>query len=291
MGVIFALLGGLFKSVATVARKALTEDIDTLWLAWLIQLVAVAGFLVIHLSTRPIAELGSVAVGLWMQVIVIGLCGFFAQYFNLKAISLADLSELVPLYSLVPVVTMFIAAIFIGELPHLFGGLGVIFITCGAYYLNINVNDKHIFDPLKNVLRKKSSQYVSITVLAWGITPVVDRFATSNYNSISWATVATISVFVYMSVALLIRQIVAPRELKRPNLKLVLVVGIGIGLGYLMSVLAVNLMLASYAVAIRRMDIIFTIILSWIFLHDPLAIKRLKGASIMVIGAIIVALS
>lgn len=291
MGILFALLGGFFKSISTVARKKLTNDKDTLWLAWLIQFVATIGFVLLHLMLRPSSELVATAQDLWPQMLIIGFSGFFAQYFNLKAIRLAALSELVPLYSLVPIVTLLAAAITIGELPSYLGILGIFLITAGAYFLNIDKADKNIFDPLLNIARKKSSQYVSITVLCWGITPVVDRYSTTAHNPISWATLATISVLMVMSIALAFRQIAVPKKLIVPDVKLIFLVGAGIGLGYLMSVLAVNLVLASFAIAIRRMDIIFTMVMSWMFLHDPMAIKRLKGAGIMVVGAIIVALS
>ena len=291
VGILFALLGGFFKSVSTVARKKLTNDRDTLWLAWLIQFVATIGFILLHLALRPFSELISTAQDLWPQMLIIGFSGLFAQYYNLKAIRLADLSELVPLYSMVPIVTLFVAAITIGELTSYLGIFGIFLITVGAYFLNIGKADTHLFDPILNIARKKSSQYVFVTVLCWGITPVVDRYSTTAHNPISWATLATISVMLVMSLVLALRQMVAPKKLAIPDIKLIFLVGAGIGLGYLMSVLAVNLVLASFAIAIRRMDIIFTMVMSWMFLHDPMAIKRLKGAGIMVIGAIIVALS
>lgn len=129
MGIWFAVLSALMASVNSALLKRYRYE--PLWLAWISSL---STFLAVSLWLLVTGE------GRWTQGMVFPLVGSLllnalAIYLYITAISIEDLSLVIPISTLGPVITLVTGPLINREIPSWWGVLGVLVSSLGAYKL------------------------------------------------------------------------------------------------------------------------------------------------------------
>ena len=97
-------------------------------------------------------------------------------YFYYRSIGAGELSEVLPIMSLIPVLTLVSAWFLRGEEPTLWGVIGIIFITTGIYVLHFE-KPADLGLPLKALVYSRPSRHMLYVSLILGLATSFDKLA------------------------------------------------------------------------------------------------------------------
>jgi drug/metabolite transporter (DMT)-like permease len=123
--------------VRRTTEKSLSSKVDSLAMSWLQQLFAMP-FIVAALFFAPFFAPTELSGRFWTYMGVYAVCCAIDVYCYFKAISLADISYVAPLLSLVAVGNVVGAYFVLGQKPTAWGLLGAALIVCGAFLIHKN---------------------------------------------------------------------------------------------------------------------------------------------------------
>jgi uncharacterized membrane protein len=128
-----------------------------------------------------------------------------------------------------------------------------------------------------------------LVAFIWSITSNIDKIGVQHSNPIFWA----ISVNVFLSVLLF--PVMILKSQKRSvqisgNLKSLVPIGLFTALTFIFQMTAISLTLVPYVISIKRTSAIFCIIYGYFFFKETRIKERLLGASIMILGVLLIAL-
>jgi drug/metabolite transporter (DMT)-like permease len=118
-----------------------------------------------------------------------------ATQLNLEALKREDLSYIAPLNAFVPVFTLIIGTVFLGETPPKFGLVGVLVVVIGAYIISIKPEKINWYDPLKRLVMSAGAQLSIGVALCYAINTVLLKTLSNNgYSSFVVLYVTTLAV-------------------------------------------------------------------------------------------------
>lgn len=289
MWFLYALIGAFGKSYSGFFRKRLAENITGvmfIWLSYSITLTVLTPYMFFRLDEV-------VDIFLSAPIVLIGasVSVMIATLMNLEALKREELSYIAPLNAFVPIFTLVIAAVTLGENPPMVGTLGILAIFAGAYVINLRPNRVRWYDPLRHLFTNIGALLSIGVALLYAINTVFLKEATNRgfdyfvimyaFTIIGWLMLVHVPLF------------------QRENIKQVLkqskvnIAGAALSsfAGSFFHILAVGGSFASYAASIRRFDSVISVGLGWRYLSETNIKNKLIGALLMIIGAIIIALS
>jgi drug/metabolite transporter (DMT)-like permease len=227
--------------------------------------------------------------GFYLHMGASGMLDTIAAVLAFAAIRMSSISLIAPMGSFGPVFTTFIAIFALHEVPTLPKFLGIILVVVGAYLLNVVSVKKGIMEPFKKLFSDKGVLLFLIANLLWGITPIFQKkaiFETSPQIPLFASLMGFVFGFIFLSPFAFKKTVKSIKKLK-PHLNLFIINGIGTAFSQAAAFTAFALVFVSYASSIFRLSSLFTIILGAIFLKEKDIAEKLLGASVMVIGTIL----
>lgn len=287
IGILFALLGGLVKSLADlVFKKSLQKGTSEYILAWARFAFAVP-FLLIILFFIEIPKMDST---FWIVVFIGALLDVLAIYLYLRAINISPLSLAIPMLGLTPLFIILTSFLFIGELPSLIGLVGIIIVVIGVYVLGINTGKSGILAPFKSLTSEKGVLLMLIVAFIFSIIPNMQKIGTL-HSSVIFVTI------VYIILAALIctsytfyKSRKSFKEISHNKITFLLL-GIFTICEIFFLLFAFNHILVNYAISIKRLSILFSVLFGFIFFKEKSIKSRLTGAIIIIMGIILIAFS
>lgn len=288
MWAFLALGAAVLTSFNPILYKRMLRDADSLVVVWGVTLLALPllGLFTLVLSSQfPRLD--------WLFAIgILGSAGLnaVAHLASMKALKLADVSLVTPLLIFSPVFTVLISAIFLGEIPTVRGLSGVGFVLIGAYWLNYHPGTGWM-TPFKTLVLTPGVTLVLLAGLLWAITPLFEKVAilhTQPENPRFAAFVSTSLLVLILTPAVMSRGKPAIGKLslhRREFLLAGLIAGTAPVLGYT----AYSLGFVGYVTTLFKLSTLLTILWSSLFLNEQGLTKRLPAATLMVIGAILIA--
>lgn len=128
-------------------------------------------------------------------------CVAFLLY--LRAIQISEISSVVPLIAFTSMFLLIISPIMIGEIPTVYGFIGVVLIIAGSYILNIEKGQRKLTEPLKRLLTNKGSRLMLLTAFIWSITSNIDKIGIKNSSPLFWVISEKIVILIIVSIILL----------------------------------------------------------------------------------------
>jgi len=116
-------------------EKGLSSKVDSLAMAWLQQLFALP-FIMLTLFFAHFYMPQELSSNFWAYMAVYVVCCAVDIYCYFKALSMADISYVAPLLSLVAVGNIVGAYVVLGQVPSWWGFLGAVLIVAGAYTIH-----------------------------------------------------------------------------------------------------------------------------------------------------------
>ncbi len=281
--VIIALLSGLSRAFMNVVAKK-TIRLSDEYVTVFSQTLFASVILFFFLLYRGIPEIKQ---PYYLAVVVFSTVIGFAAILYMKSIKYADLSKSVPMLALTPVFLIPIGFLINKEMPNLYGIIGILLIFAGAYGLNFEKRKQGILYPFKELIVNKGSRYMLIVSFLWAITASMGKVGIVNSSPTFFTTTGIFGSSIVLLPFLLVKSKNILPKIKH-NLKGLFFVGFFHGLQELLSSIAVTLTLVSYAIAVKRMNLLFSIILGFLFFKEKGFKQSMVAGSLMVLGVIVI---
>lgn len=286
--IILSQLSALTNSIRTVLLKKTTLKCSpniSIWILLLFSQIVLLPIVII----KGFPELNQ---SFWIYFSLRILVDTFALYFYGKAIKLGEVSKINPLSAISPVIVL-LSSIFINnEIPSLMGAIGITIISIGIYWLNTaKITTKDIFSPFKNILLDKSSFFMAISAFFWGLMPTLSKPAIENSSVEFYTWFGAFVLLLIFTVMILFNQRKELLEItSSKNFIKMAPVGIFDGIQVLTKMAAISLTITAYASAASRSSLIFTTILSALFLKEKVT-QRIGPTILIVIGLVMISLA
>ena len=285
MWFLFASLNPLAEGFRSVIVKKTAARVDPIIISWsnnLLPSILFTPFLFfIDLQLNPTALIASTITSAINAVAVI---------IYIKAISEGDISEVMPMMSITPIILLLTSPLLLGEFPPFVGLLGILSIVLGSYILNIDLRNKDIFAPFKSLVRNKGTRYMLIVSAMWGFSANYDKIAINNSSILQHLIFMNLFIFISLTIYLLIKKKLRWSKIKPVKYNLLAISTFTVGT-YVFHMTALSMTFLAYVVAMKRMAGPISVVLGHYFLKEPNIRARLVGSLVMVGGVIMILLA
>lgn len=289
MWVFYSLFFAVWSAAQAFLTKNLTKKIGPLPLLYIFFLFNIPITFVLLLFLGGIPQ---VTQNFYLYIGIAGALDALAFVCSILAIARSPISLIAPIASFSPVFTTFIAVFALNEVPTPSKFAGILFVVIGAYLLNVVDIKQGILTPFKTLFSHKGVLLFLIANLIWGITPIFQKkaiFETYPQIPLFASVVGMIFVFIFLTPFAFKKAMKSIKEVKA-NTKWFVINGVGNAFAQAAAYAAFALVFVGYASSIFRLSTLFIIILGGVFLKEERIKERLLGASVMLLGAILLAL-
>ncbi len=289
MWFLLSILSAIIYSFRGILEKKKIQNVDKHILGLAVRLFAFPFFFLPFILNPGLVEpLSHANANFWFAVLFVSfICAPIEVYFYYSALKDEELTTVLPILSLGPILTLFIGSFTLNEVPNLFGFLGVIMITIGIYSLKIKYAKEGIFEPLKHLGRNKAIQFMFIVMMSQSIGTIFDKIGVSNSNAYIYAFFNYLFVCISLSIIVLLK---SRRHLNQliDNAKAFIIIGFIIFSYTLFYLLALESGYAAYVSAIKNTYILFSIVLGLVFLKETEGRQKIFAGIIIVAGLALV---
>lgn len=289
LGLVAAFLTALFQTGSDVGAKAATREAEerlilaVQWTAGGLLLTLVCLAANPELLRRPLSDF--LAPGFWPTLFAGGLLNLVAYYFYVRAFRLSDASLVAPVILLTPVLLLVTSPIMLGEQVSPQGAAGVAFSAVGATFLGRREGGAPLSAALNALTSDKGVRSMFVTAALWSVTANIDKLGVRASSPLLW--IAALSDFV--ALCALLYWLALPRRAYRwRETRYAALSGTANAIGNALQMYALTLLFVPYVIAIKRFSGLFTVLASSLIFRENIR-DRLLGASIMLMGAVLIA--
>ena len=236
--------------------------------------------IVARLELRPVSGdlVAVLAVALPLEIL--------GYYLFLSAIRMAPLSLTVPLLAFTPVMTIFTSRVLLGEQVDWTGVIGICLVTVGAYVLHADLATLGLLAPIKALLSNPGSRRMLAVAILWSVTSSLGKKGILIYGAIPFGFVLICGCLVGFVVICVVRYRMGLAEvtLKREIPAWFLLGGLLMTGAEITHFVSLSMAPVPYMISVKRLSLVFGVILGWKFFGERNIPYRLLGASIMVSG-------
>ena len=243
------------------------------------------------------SSLNLTAIGL---IYVASLIGSLAALYTAKALRHIAISLTSPFLAFVPLITLAMAAVFLGERVGWLQGTGVLVLVGGAYLLESHAHD-NLLEPFKHLFKLKHMRYMFLAIILYGICSVLDKkilgVQADGGLGISTLTYLPLAQF-FQAINFIVMMLLFHDGFKgvengiKHSWKPVLFIGIllvGSRLAY-MYALSLPGVLVSLLIPVKKLSVLFSTLIGGELFHEEHVLRRSLACLIMLIGAILILL-
>lgn len=247
---------------------------------------------------------------IWVVALVAtGILNIGIQFFNNAALKREDTSLVTPLSSATPVLLILMSYLILGQWPSVVGRWGMSAVAVGAYLLYLKgkpvdlpvsiaafvPENRHAvvgyyLGPWIRIFQSRGAQLALLSAYLGSISINFDAVIVLELNPAAGPGAVALFVgaatFAYMAATAKLRSILSDTIPWKELLTIVVVYALSVTLmssGYLF-------MLAPYAGALKRTQILFTVLIATLWLGEAYARDRIIGASIITAGVVLITL-
>lgn len=312
MSALLALVATVLTSFLPILNKRLLRDATPARVTWAINvaslpILAVGTFLLTQCSIIPARSIPlscTISLPYIDGIFVFALLAsaalnWAATLLSTYALDRADASLVSPLLTFNPAFTLLIAWFTLGETPGVRQSTGVAIVLLGTYLLEVEEARAGLLAPLRVLVRQPGTLLAIVASACWGTTTVLEKLSIEHMSPSSGPFVALLST-------VLLVLLLTPgafitggantatgkkgwsglRAHPRALSLAVLLAGIAPLFGFT----AIALGLVGYVTALFKLSSVLTILWARMFLGEGNLRQRLLGASVMLIGGVLIAL-
>jgi drug/metabolite transporter (DMT)-like permease len=225
----------------------------------------------------------------WIYAVLGAVAGSLGNGFLVMALQKGDLSVLGPINAYKSVVGIIVGIFLLGEIPNWWGVLGTILIIGGSYLVLDTTEERFSWA----LLGRKEIQYRLWAMLLTAIEAVLIKkviLASDVVTSfLSWCWLGTVFSFLLLMVSRKQLAFTASSTITRDLLPFILLI-LCIGTMQLTTLYVFDHMPVGYALALFQLSTIVSVFLGHRIFKEQGIRKKLLGASIMMIGSVIIIL-
>jgi drug/metabolite transporter (DMT)-like permease len=292
MWLYLALLSAFFNAVGNIARRthgSLAHPAELAWWSLLFSAPLSLGLLLV--SAHP----WYTGTGFILPILIAAVINSAASILQYKAFHDADASLVSPITNLLPALLVVTSFAMLGVRPSLGGLLGIVLVVGGIYYTS--VSGKHaLFHPFKQLLRNSGSRAMLLTVILWSVSSNLEKIALKTANAALLSTVMIVIMWSIISVYLLLQP--QKRRLKRGERVIrkwgwhIVAISVFVTLSVFFQLQAIRLVPnPSYVIAVKRTDVLITVLLAGLLLGEKHILKRFRGSLVALAGIVVIVLA
>jgi drug/metabolite transporter (DMT)-like permease len=257
----------------------------------LVTIVATHGLLTVLalavLAGMPVAALG---LDFWANIltaVALAVAGYVIVWYALKS---TDLSVLGPINAYKAVLGLLLAVVLIGEVPNLFGLIGVALIVAGSYVVIDRVPGQGHRSAFRQFTREPGVQLRFAALICSATESVFLKRALLLSSPITTFLIWTVLCFAIAATAavLLRRDVVTEVTRLRSEWRTLLWLAATTALMQLTTLLTFGKLQVGYSLALFQLSTLITVYLGHRYFQERNIRRRLLGSLVMVIGAMLI---
>jgi drug/metabolite transporter (DMT)-like permease len=226
-----------------------------------------------------------------LPAVLVAVLNVFATCLQFRAYKYADASLVSPIANLLPIFLMITSFFVLKTLPNVTGFVGIIFVVAGVYYTSVSGRHQ-LMHPLRQILKNRGSRAMLGTVMIWSISGVTEKIALRSASPAFLLVFQGLIMLVLISLYLLLQP--RRKRLQRGERVMkkwgwhIVAIAVFATLSVFFQLHALALVDPSYLMTVKRLDVLFTVILAGVFLGEKHIFKRLQGSAVALIGVAII---
>jgi uncharacterized membrane protein len=250
MWFLYALASALFASIRRTSEKQLSHKLNHFTIGWTVQLMSLPILLITLLIAGPVFNPFRLGIDFWLPTILLWI-GFYPlnTFLYINAFKHGELSKILPLSSLGPVVSLLLGLFFLRQVPSLAATVGVLLIASGIYVLNLK--GRYLHNPLKIFTADKASLYTFLGLIMVAIAGVLDKKAIDASGANYYSFVSTLGAVVTLYISARICGVKEAPQIRQYR-KSLTITGTLFGLSYGSYILALSTGPLAYVTALRN---------------------------------------
>lgn len=288
MWLIYSIACAFSDAIANLFNKQLvTKKQDPVSLSYFIHGFGASSFII--LAVLQSKKVFAVSPSLFFWVILTALSAAAAGVIILIALKKGDLSLLSPIQTVTPLMVLVISVFFLSERPGIVGLIGIILVVIGGILLDKNPKEKY-GTIMKRIVTYKPALLAVLAAALYALAAVFDKNGLQLTTASLWALYVYSFIFIFLTPVVIYQKGKGLRNLGDNKLLVFASAVFSVGAIYL-QLLAIQTKYVSYVLSIKRLSSLIAVLLAYFVLKEKKALFRLRGAIIMVIGAILIGLS
>lgn len=287
MGILLGLSSGVFHSLMSLTSKKVLQDADQYVVAFSYALFSLP-FFVFALFWFGLSPTNT---AFWYATVVSALLSSAALVLMMYALKVGDLSYVAPFLAFTPAFLIPISAVMLGEMPTAFGIVGVVLVTVGAYVLSFDPKEssKNLLSPVRGLFNNKGALAALSVALIYAVSSNFNKIAVENADPLTYVFFVQI-----LNVLILFPVMIFPLGHRERVAKLVkhykplLIVGFFVAAALLAQMTALNFLLVSYVISLKRTSVLFSVLLGFLVFREKNSPFRFLGSAIMVSGVFLI---
>ncbi len=229
--------------------------------------------------------------GFWKVLAMLLPLETLALILYMEALRVSPLSLTVPFLAFTPAFMILTGAVILGERLSPQGICGILLIVAGSYSLHLPQLRGGLAAPFRAILNERGSVLMLMVALIYSVTSVLGKVAIQHSNPFFFATFYFIVHGIFASLVLALFFRVRPWHVVKRSPRGVLLVGLAQSLMVIAHMWAISLAPAAYMIAVKRLSVLFGVVMGCLFFKEEGFRSRLLGAGLMVSGVFLIALS
>ncbi len=203
-----------------------------------------------------------------------------------KALQLGNVNKVTPIDKSSTILTILLAFLFLGEIPTVWMGIGIVLLAAGTY-LMIQLRESE-----NSVVKSKSWLfYAVLSAVFAALTSILGKIGIQGIESNLGTAIRTIVVLAMAwGIVLFQKKYVLIKDIDRKSWIFIMLSGLATGLSWLCYYRALQEGKASLVVPIDKLSIVVAITFSNIFLKEKLSGKAFVGLLLVISGTLLLLL-
>lgn len=285
MWVIFATLNPISEALRSLFVKKASRHVDSFIVSWINNLLPMILFFPLIFITDF-----KFSFEFWYGAAGSTFINVIATLFYMRAISLGEISSVMPMLSFTPLFLLVTGPLMTGEVPNPQGIVGIFLVVAGSYLLNLDIKKKSLFGPFKSLLKNKATRYMFIVSFLWSFSANFDKIAIQASSVMQHMIILNIMIFSSLTVVIIATGKFDKEGILRAKKEL-----LGVSLfttgAFIFHMTALSLTYVAYVVSMKRMSGMFSVVLGAVFLKEGNFRSRIIGSLIMFTGVLFIVLS
>lgn len=282
-----SLLSAAFVASSDAVIKRATHQLDAYTLSWGLTLIAAAVLWPVVVLRGEMPPFGPTALGILAGSAVLNI---LRQVLIVKSLEATDLSIVGPLMGTTPMFLLLVAPVMLGETASWQGAAGVVVTVAGSYVLCVDHREMGMLRPIRAFLAERGPRLVLMAAAVSALTATLDKIGLLRTSPAAW------SAALLTAIALGLTPMALKGQHRRGGLHspfawgLMGLAGILLAAGSLSLMFALELGLAAYVIALKRVSGPMSVLLGRAAFREGYFTRRLIGSAIIMGGVLLIAL-
>jgi len=284
-GIILIIIASLLFPFIDVLKKKATKSYSVNIIFWGIATFSFPAY-VIYLIIEGVPPIDPY---FWLIVAIDAPLLIYTNILLIKGEKISPLSTSLPLLSLTPVFLIFTSYLFLGELPNIYGIIGIFMVVAGAILLKGEEVRKGLLLRLKKIFSNRANIYILIIALIWSFNANFAKMAMQRSSVAFYMFTIAIIEIVVMNIWMISKHRSHFKKIISGHLPLLISAAIITAVAVILFLIGLETTFVSYAIAIKRAALIVgSIVLGAAIFHEKNIKYRIAGALVMMMGIIFI---